>query len=117
MTLRAEYVAVKVYLLELFGCRMLMWEHFPQHLYTVNIVFYTYKELKMTSRRVNVEMSSWKWYRRPLCATENTIGKPSIHVINLCIAGSPLTIMGPESETTIPVIRFADTANDTFGTK
>ena len=39
MALLTEYVAVKVFLLELLVCRMLMWEHFPQHLYTVNIAF------------------------------------------------------------------------------
>ena len=44
MALWTEYVAVKVFLLELLVCRMLMWEHFPQHLYTVNIAFKTSKE-------------------------------------------------------------------------
>jgi len=53
MALWAEYMAVKVFLLELLVCRMLMWEDFPQHLYTVNIVFYT-------SRRVKVELSTGK---------------------------------------------------------
>ena len=40
MALCAEYVAVKVFLLELLVCKMIMWEHFPQHLETVNIAFY-----------------------------------------------------------------------------
>jgi len=47
MSLRSDFVAVKVFLLELLVFRMIVWEHFPQHLYTVNIVSYTPKNIKM----------------------------------------------------------------------
>ena len=60
---------------------MLIWEHVPQNLYTVNIDIYT-KNINVKSRRVKVEMSTGKWYCRPMCATNITIRKPSIHVIN-----------------------------------
>ena len=38
---------------------MLMWEHVPQHLYTVNIDIYT-KNINVKSRRVKVEMGIGK---------------------------------------------------------
>ena len=114
MPLWAEYMTVKVFLLELLVWRMIMWEHFPQHLETVNIAFYI-SQRTLKWHLGGLKLSTGKWYRRPLWATKITIGKPSIHFINLCTADSPLTIMGPESETIIPVICCADAAIGTFG--
>ena len=46
MVLWAEYVAVKVFFLELLVCRILMWEQFPQHLYVVNSLLHIQRTLK-----------------------------------------------------------------------
>ena len=93
---------------------MIMWEHFSQHLETVNIAFYTSKE-HINDIQVGY---SWDTHWKVISSTTvcNQIHNRETHVTKLCTTGSPLTSMGPESETTIPLICFADAANATFGT-